>query len=65
MQRYWPPAAFGMVLGLSPAMGTFAGALGPGLIGLIRAAAGDYTLAVLVCMALKLVGGTFVLVRKR
>jgi MFS family permease len=65
VQREFPTAAFGMVLGLSTAIGTFAGALGPGLIGLIRAAAGDYTAALLVCMALKLVGGAFVLVRKR
>ena len=36
MQREFPPASFGMVLGLSTALGTFAGALGPGLIGLIR-----------------------------
>jgi len=65
VQREFPPAAFGMVLGLSTAIGTFAGALGPGLIGLIRAAAGDYTAALLVCMALKLAGGAFVLIRKR
>jgi MFS family permease len=65
VQREFPTAAFGMVLGLSTAIGTFAGALGPGLIGLIRAAAGDYTAALMVCMALKLVGGAFVLVRKR
>ena len=30
MQREFPPASFGMVLGLSTAIGTFAGALGPG-----------------------------------
>src|SRR4051794_4888818 len=65
VQREFPSPAFGMVLGLSTAIGTFAGALGPGLIGLIRAAAGDYNAALLVCVALKLVGGTFVLVRKR
>jgi len=65
VQREFPGAAFGMVLGLSTAIGTFAGALGPGLIGLIRAAAGDYTAALTVCMALKLAGGAFVLVRKR
>jgi cyanate permease len=53
-----------MVLGLSTAIGTFAGALGPGLIGLIRDAAGTYAPALLVCMALKLVGGSFVLIRK-
>jgi MFS family permease len=64
VQREFPSAAFGMVLGLSTAIGTFAGALGPGLIGLIRAAAGDYVVALIVCMVLKLVGGTFVLVRK-
>jgi len=65
VQREFPPAAFGMVLGLSTAIGTFAGAIGPGLIGLIRDWAGDYTVALLVCMALKIVGGAFVLVRKR
>ena len=65
VQREFPPAAFALVLGLSTAIGTFAGAIGPGLIGLIRAAAGDYTAALLVCMALKLAGGAFVLVRKR
>jgi nitrate/nitrite transporter NarK len=65
VQREFPTAAFGMVLGLSTAIGTFAGALGPGLIGLIRASAGNYTTALMVCMALKLVGGAFVLVRKR
>ena len=65
MQREFPPASFSLVLGLSTAIGTFAGALGPGLIGLIRDATGDYGAALLVCMALKIVGGAFVLVRKR
>jgi predicted MFS family arabinose efflux permease len=65
VQREFPPAAFGMVLGLSTAIGTFAGAIGPGLIGLMRDATGNYSAALLACMALKVVGGTFVLVRKR
>jgi MFS family permease len=65
MQREFPPLSFSMVLGLSTAIGTFAGALGPGLIGLIRGATGDYGAALLVCMALKIVGGAFVLVRGR
>jgi MFS family permease len=65
MQREFPPAAFSMVLGLSTALGSFTGALGPTLIGLIRDAAGSYTPALLLCMALKLAGGAFVLVRKR
>jgi len=64
IQREFPPSAFGMVLGLSTAIGTFAGALGPGLIGLIRDATGSYGPALLVCMGLKIAGGGFVLVRK-
>jgi predicted MFS family arabinose efflux permease len=65
VQREFPSAAFGMVLGLSTAIGTFAGALGPGLIGLMRDATGNYGVALLACMALKVAGGTFVLVGKR
>jgi MFS family permease len=64
IQREFAPATFGMVLGLSTAIGTFAGALGPGLIGLIRDTAGDYGPALLLCMVLKIAGGAFVLVRK-
>jgi len=65
IQREFPSSAFGLVLGLSTAIGTFAGALGPGLVGLIRDATGTYGTALLVCMALKLAGGAFVLIRKR
>jgi MFS family permease len=65
MQREFPPASFSMVLGLSTAIGTFAGAVGPGLIGLIRDATGDYVAALLLCMALKIAGGVFLLIRKR
>ena len=65
IQREFRPENFAMVLGLSTAIGTFAGAIGPGLIGLIRHATGDYGAALLVCMALKIVGGAFVMVRKR
>src|SRR5207244_11158886 len=49
VQREFPPAAFGMVLGLSTAIGTFAGALGPGLIGVTRAPAGAASAAPTVC----------------
>jgi MFS family permease len=65
IQREFPAAAFGMVLGMSTAIGTFAGALGPGLIGVIRDATGNYAAALLVCVALKIVGGSLVLIRKR
>ena len=64
MQREFS-ASFGVVLGLSTAMGTFTGALGPGLIGLIRDQTGGYGAALLLCMALKIAGGVFVLVRRR
>ena len=65
MQREFPAGSFSLVLGLSTATGTFAGALGPGLIGLIREATGGYASAFAVCMALKLTGAAFVLIRKR
>lgn len=64
VQREFPGPSFAVVLGLSTAIGTFAGAIGPGLIGLIRAATGDYAAALLFCMALKLAGAAGVLVRK-
>jgi MFS family permease len=63
IQREFRPENFAMVLGLSTAIGTFAGALGPGLIGLIRASTGDYVVALTVCLGLKIVGGAFVLMR--
>jgi MFS family permease len=63
IQREFRPENFAMVLGLSTAIGTFAGALGPGLIGLIRASTGDYVAALTVCLGLKIVGGAFVLMR--
>jgi cyanate permease len=65
IQREFAPSTFAMVLGLSTAIGTFAGALGPGLIGVIRGATGDYGAALLVCMALKIAGGSGVLIRIR
>jgi cyanate permease len=65
IQREFPPASFGLVLGLSTAIGTFAGAVGPGLIGLIRDGTGNYAAALLLCMALKIIGSVLLLVRKR
>jgi MFS family permease len=65
IQREFRPETFGLVLGLSTAIGTFAGAIGPGLIGLIRHATGDYVAALFLCMALKVAGAAFVLVRRR
>ena len=65
IQREFAAETFAVVLGLSTALGTFAGALGPGLIGLIRDTTGDYGAALMVCVALKIVGGAFVLLRGR
>ena len=64
VQREFAPADFGMVLGLSTAIGTFAGALGPGLIGLVRAAAGDYIVALLACVALTAAAAVLLLLRR-
>jgi predicted MFS family arabinose efflux permease len=64
IQREFAPATFGMVLGLSTAVGTFAGALGPGLIGLVRDATGDYAAALLLCVALKLAAAATVMWRR-
>ena len=63
IQREFQSSTFGVVLGLSTAIGTFAGALGPGLIGLIRAATGDYGAALLLCATLEAAAGALVLAR--
>ena len=61
LQREFPAASFGVVLGLATAMGTFTGALGPGLIGLIRDATGGYGAALAVVMLGSLVAAVIVL----
>ena len=62
--REFSPAAFGIVLGLSTALGGLVSALGPTLVGLLRAATGDYVVPLLACMALKLAASAIVLLRR-
>jgi cyanate permease len=65
IHREFDQAAFGTVLGLSTAIGGIVSALGPGLVGLIRGAAGGYAAALLFCLVLKLVAAVIVLLRPR
>jgi len=65
IQREFAPATFGMVMGLSTAIGMFVGAFGPGLLGLVRDLSGSYGLALGLCIALKLAAAATVLLRGR
>jgi MFS family permease len=61
VQREFEPQAFGMLVGLSTAIGQFTFGWGPGLLGLMRDAAGSYTTALLLCMAVDVVAAAIVL----
>jgi cyanate permease len=65
IHREFDRPIFGTVLGLSTAIGGMISALGPGLVGLVRAATGGYTTALLFCLMLKLVAAVIVLLRPR
>jgi MFS family permease len=54
IQREFEAASFGMVVGLSTAIGQFTYAFGPGLLGVVRDATGGYTAAFALCMMLQL-----------
>src|ERR1700757_1887292 len=54
IQREFEAASFGMVVGLSTAIGQFTYAFGPGLLGAVRDATGGYTAAFALCMMLQL-----------
>jgi MFS family permease len=53
IQREFSPASFGLVIGLSTAIGQFALALAPGLFGVLHDATGGYAAVLVVCMALQ------------
>ena len=65
IQREFDAASFGMLVALSTAIMQFTYAFGPGLLGLVRDATGDYTVPLLLCVALNLVAAMFVLRRPR
>jgi cyanate permease len=54
IQREFEATSFGMLVGLSTAIGQFTYAFGPGLLGIVRDATGGYTAALTLCMMLEL-----------
>jgi predicted MFS family arabinose efflux permease len=65
VQREFPAAAFGMLMGLSTGISQFTYAFGPGLLGLVRDATGGYGAALALCIALNLIAAGIVLRRPR
>lgn len=60
IHREFSAASFVVVMGLSTAISGTIGALGPGLIGVIRGWSNDYDAALLVCIVLELVAAAIV-----
>jgi MFS family permease len=60
IHREFSAASFVIVMGLSAAISGTVGALGPGLIGVIRGWSSDYDAALLVCIVLQLVAAAIV-----
>ena len=60
VQREFEAASFGLLIGLSTAIGQFIYAFGPGLLGLVRDATGSYIAPLGLCMALEIVAAALV-----
>jgi cyanate permease len=63
IQRECPPAAFGMLSGLTLAIIQTGNSFGPALVGWLRDATGDYTVPIVVCMAIEIAAIAIILVR--
>jgi cyanate permease len=63
IQREFDAPAFGMLVGLSTAIGQFTCVVGPGLLGLVRDATGGYGAAIGLCIGLELVAAALVMMR--
>lgn len=61
VQREFPAAAFGVVIGLSTGVGQFTYALAPMALGLLRDVSGSYIPVLAACMALQLAAAVVVL----
>jgi MFS family permease len=61
IHREFNATAFAVVMGLSTALSGIVGALGPGLVGLVRTLSGGYAVALALCIALELVAAVVVL----
>jgi predicted MFS family arabinose efflux permease len=64
IQREFSPGSFGLVVGLSTAVGQFALALAPGLFGVLHDAAGGYAAVLAVCIALQVSAAVLVVVTR-
>jgi len=63
IQRECPPAAFGMLSGLTLAIIQTGNALGPSLLGWLRDATGSYAVPIVVCVVLEIAAIAIILVR--
>ncbi len=61
IQREFDAASFGMLVGLSTAIGQFTCVVGPGLLGLLRDLTGGYAAPLALCIALELAAAAAVL----
>jgi MFS family permease len=61
IHREFNATDFAVVMGLSTALSGIVGALGPGLVGLVRSLSGGYAVALTLCIALELVAAVVVL----
>jgi len=61
IQREFAAGSFGLLVGLSTAIGQFTYAFGPGLLGLVRDATGGYPASLALCMALEVAAAAMVL----
>lgn len=65
IQREFPTAVFGLVIGLSTSVAQFSFALAPAVLGMIRDITGDYTIVLLTCIILQLCGAVIIMARPR
>ncbi|MBN9563513.1 MAG: MFS transporter [Alphaproteobacteria bacterium] len=65
VHREFAGRSFGLIIGLSTAIGQFAYALAPALLGVVRDLAGGYGPVLVLCMALELAGAVIVLRGRR
>ena len=63
IQREFQALSFGMLVGLSTAIGQFTCVFGPGLLGLVRDLTGGYTASLMLCIALEIVAAAIILIR--
>lgn len=65
VQREFAARSFGLVVGLSAAIGQFALAFGPAVFGVLRDATGSYAMVLAVCITLQLAAAGLLLLRPR